>query len=61
MHMLMRFCLVLKRKQLVYSMISLCVKPFALNTRFRGKKAAQVKETMDMLKAAYSKRCLGLL
>ena len=43
-----------KGKQLVYSMISLC-EAFCYEYKIPGKKAAQVKETMDMLKACFTK------
>lgn len=43
-----------KGKQLVYSMISLC-EAFCYEYKIPGKKAAQVNETMDMLKAYFTK------
>ena len=43
-----------KGKQLVYSMISLC-EAFCYEYKIPGKKPAQVKETMDMLKACFTK------
>lgn len=43
-----------KEKQLVYSMISLC-EAFCYKYKIPGKKAAQVNETMDMLKACFIK------
>ena len=43
-----------KGKQLVYSMISLW-EAFCYEYKIPGKKAAQVKETMDMLKACFTK------
>lgn len=43
-----------KGKQLVYSMISLC-EAFSYEYKIPGKKASQVKETMDMLKSGFNK------
>lgn len=43
-----------KRKQIVFSMISLC-EAFCYEYKIPGKKAVEVKETMDMLKSCFTK------